>query len=146
MSDQPPAPDTTRNVPADDLFDDEDLQVSDSFSTPDVHAVIAFVLACVSLLSAGVLNGGVYLYQSVPEEGSVRSHNVFAALLGAAFAIVPVILGWRASARVLESDPRWVPTLARAAVILGLTAAFLRLVLAVLAAGADSPVRSFVGY
>ena len=151
MTELPPPPDEPRAVPVtvpanatpDDIYDDEDVQVSDSFSTPDVHAVVAFVLSCVSLFGAGVLNGGLYLYQSIPTDDSIRSRNVVAALLSAAFALVPLILGWRASARVIDSDPRWVPTLARAAVIIALLSAFLRLVLAVLAAGSDNPIRSY---
>jgi hypothetical protein len=145
MTELPPTPDEPRDVLGEDLFDD-DLQVSDSFSTPDVHAVVAFALSLVSLAGMGVLNGTLFLYQSIAPGESIRSKNVLAALLGAAFALVPATLGWRASARVLDSDPRWVPTLARAAVIIALLSGFLRLVLAVLAASAQHPVSDFGSY
>jgi hypothetical protein len=142
MTEQPPAPEKPSGGDLPDLSDDDYLDISDSFSTPDVHAVIGFVLSCVSLLGTGVLNGSVYLYQSLPANDSLRSHNVLAALLGAALALIGVTLGWRASARVIEGDPAWIATLARAAVVLGLMSAFLRLVIAVIAAGSDVPTQT----
>ena len=127
----------------DDPWHDQIVEVSDSFGAPDVQAVVAFVLGIVSMLGFGLLSGAPYAFQSFSAGDSFRTRNILAALIGAGFALVPVILGWRASARVLATDPRWIAALARAAVILGLLSLVLRLVLAVLAAAAQDPVGRF---
>jgi uncharacterized protein YacL len=109
-----------------------------------VQSLVAFVLALLSTTGIGVLNGTAYLFTYISADADYKTQNVLAALLGAAFALVPIVLGWRVSARVLPSDPRWVATFARTAVILGLLSLVLRLVIAVLAAGAPDP-RAGIG-
>ena len=148
MTEQPPKDSELTDVIADseddelhDPWHDQMEDVADDFGAPDILAVVAFVLAVVSLCGFGVLNGNYYFFMSVGAGDSIRAANIMSALLGAAFALLPVSLGWRASARVLDADPRWVATLARAAVILGLLAVALRLVIAILAAAAESDQR-----
>jgi hypothetical protein len=142
---EPADPETTDDE-LDDPWHDQIVEVADDYGAPDVQALVAFVLGIGSLWGFSLLNGGVFFYLSVGPGDSVKTANVLSALLGAAFALLPVVLGWRASARVLDSDPRWVPTAARAAVILGLLAVILRLVVAVLAAAAQDPVNRFGGF
>jgi uncharacterized protein YacL len=96
-----------------------------------------------SMGGLGLLNGSLYLFTYIASDADYKTQNVLAALLGAAFAIIPVILGWRVSARVLDTDPRWVSALARSAVILGLLSLVLRLVIAVVAASAHDPRADF---
>ena len=124
-------------VDMDDL-DDPLAEVTDDYGSPDVVAVVAIVLAVASLCGFGLLNGSYYFLQYAAGEPN-KSRLVLSTLLGAAFALVPVWLGWRTSARLLETDDRWIATAARAAVVIGLLSLVLRLVLAVLAAGADAP-------
>jgi hypothetical protein len=142
---EPADPETTDDE-LDDPWHDQIVEVADDYGAPDVQALVAFVLGVGSLWGFSLLNGSVFFYLSVGPGDSVKTANVLSALLGAAFALLPVVLGWRASARVLDSDPRWVPTAARAAVILGLLAVVLRLVVAVLAAAAQDPVNRFGGF
>ena len=96
------------------------------------------MLAVASLCSFGLLNGQYYVLQYVTGEPQ-KTRLVIAALVGAALAVIPVWLGWRAAARVLASDARWVATLARAAVVLGLVSVVLRLIIAVITAATDGP-------
>ena len=142
MTELPPDADPSSDDEDDfvDPLHDELVQVGDEYGAPDVQAAVAIVLAVASIWGFGLLNGTSYLFLSFGPGDSIKTANVLSALLGAAFALLPVVLGWRASARVLDSDPRWVATAARAAVLLGLLAVVLRLVLAVLAAAADDPV------
>ncbi|MDT7536865.1 MAG: hypothetical protein QOI82_450 [Actinomycetota bacterium] len=129
--------------PDDDEFDDpwhdQIAAAGETFGAPEVQSLVAFVLSLLSMTGIGVLNGAAYVFTSLSSETDYKSRNIVAALLGAAFALLPVVLGWRVSARVLDSDARWVATFARAAVILGLLALTLRLVLAVVAATAHDP-------
>jgi uncharacterized protein YacL len=129
----------------DDPWHDQIVEVTDSFGAPEVQSLVAFVLALMSMGGIGLVNGSYYLFTSISADTDYKTQNVAAALLGAAFALIPVALGWRASARVLETDPRWVATFARAAVILGLLSVVLRLVLAVIAASAHDP-RAGIGH
>jgi hypothetical protein len=103
-----------------------------------VQAVLAFVLGVATLFGFSLLNGSSYLFQYVAGEPQ-KTRIVLSALLGAVFAVIPVWLGWRAAARTLAGDPRWVGTLARVAVLLGLLSLVLRLVMAVIAAGSSDP-------
>jgi hypothetical protein len=122
----------------DDPWHDQLVVVSDEYGAPEVQAVVALVLAVASLFGYGLLNGSAYLFQYVSGQPQ-KTRLVLAALLGAAFALVPVWLGWRAAARTLAADPRWVGTLARAAVVLGLISLVLRLVMAVIVAATSEP-------
>jgi hypothetical protein len=149
MSDLPPTPD-----PADpELADDDELddpwhdqmaEAADDYGSPDVQALSAFVLSILSIGSFGLLDGATYLITNISAAEDYKTRAVLAAVLGAAFALLPMILGWRASARVLATDAKWVATLARTAVLLGLLSLVLRLVLAVIIAGSDDP-RAGIG-
>jgi hypothetical protein len=146
MTDQPPSDESSAENPFappgeeefDDPWHDQIAQAGETFGAPEVQALVAFVLSLLSVTGFGVLNGAAYVFMSLSAT-DYKSRNIVAALLGAAFALLPVVLGWRVSARALDSDARWVATFARAAVILGLLALVLRLLLAVLAAGAQDP-------
>jgi hypothetical protein len=142
-------PDADPSSDDDDFVDplhDELVQVGDDYGAPDVQAAVALVLAIASIWGFGLLNGSYYVFLSVGPGDSIKTANVLSALLGAALSLLPVVLGWRASARLLDSDPRWVATAARAAVLLGLLAVVLRLVLAVLAAAATDPTNRLNGF
>jgi hypothetical protein len=140
MSEQPP----TADMPVNDPLDDEIVEVTDSFGAPDIQALVAFVLAVAAVFGFGVLNGTTYFQPFLIDEDSLKL-RVLGVVLSAVFALAPVILGWRASAQVLETDPRWVAVAARAAVILGLTALILRLVLAIMTAAGDEPLALALG-
>jgi choline-glycine betaine transporter len=136
--------DMTPEPASDDVLDDpwrdaiEDA--TESFGGPDVLALVAFVLAIASFLSFGLMSGTTYVIpvlQDATEDNSTRL--VVATLVGAALAMVPVWLGWRASVRLLSDDPRWIGTLARSAVLLGLASGLLRLVVAFIQATQDGP-------
>jgi hypothetical protein len=147
MTDELPSATEPDDDVLDDPWHDHIVEAGDSFGAPEVQAVVAFVLAVVSLLGYGLLAGGLYFYFSTPSAADdLRTRNVLASVLGAVFALVPVVLGWRASARTLPSDARWVGPLARAAVLLGLIAVVLRLVLAVLAASSGDAGSRFVTF
>lgn len=147
MTDLPAGTEPPDDDDLDDPWHDHIVEAGETFGAPEVQAVVAFVLAIVSLLGYGLLAGGLYFYFNASSDpDGLRTRNVLAALLGAAFALLPVVIGWRASASVLPSDPRWVGALARAAVILGLLAVVLRLVLAVLAAAATDTGSRFVTF
>lgn len=135
MTELPPPADDELDDPWHDQID----EVSDDYGAPDVQALTAFVLGVLSVGGFGLLNGTLYFFLSLDAGASYKTRSVLAALLGAAFALVPVVLGWRASARVLADDARWVATLARSAVLLGMVSLVLRLVLAVLVAGSHDP-------
>ena len=136
--------DLTPDPAADDVIDDpwHDAieEATESFGGPDVLAVVAFVLAIASFLCVGLMSGTTYVIPvllSASEDNSTRL--VIATLVGAAIAMVPVWLGWRANARLLADDPRWIGTLARSAVLLGLASFALRLVVAFIQAAQDGP-------
>jgi EamA domain-containing membrane protein RarD len=123
----------------DDPWHDQIVEVTDDYGAPDVQALVSIVLAVASLCGFGLLNGSYYFLQYIQPADAQKTRVVLSALLGAAFALLPIWLGWRAGARVLTSDPRWVAAVARAAVVLGLISLVLRLVIAVIAAGTDEP-------
>ena len=135
MSDMTPEP------VADDVLDDpwhdaiEDA--TESFGGPDVLALVAFVLAVASFLSFGLMSGTTYVLPLMEQPGDNGTELVIGTVLGAVLAMVPVWLGWRAAVRVLPDDPRWIGTLARSAVLLGLAAGVLRLVVAFVQATQD---------
>ena len=144
MTELPPPPEELDDDELDDPWHDQINEVNDDYGAPEVQALTAFTLAVLSICGFGLLNGTTYLFTSLSAVETYRTRAVFAALLGAAFALLPVIIGWRASARVLSTDARWIATLARSAVLLGLISLVLRLVLAVIVAGTDDP-RSVIG-
>jgi Ca2+/Na+ antiporter len=123
----------------DDPWRDQLDEVSDTFGAPEVQALFAFVLAVVSMAGFSLLNGTTYFFTELNAVESYKTRSVLAALLGAAFALIPVVVGWRASARTLATDARWIATLARTAVLLGLLSLGLRLVLAVVVASGHDP-------
>jgi hypothetical protein len=131
MTDMTPQPVT------DDDLDDEFEDDAESFGGPDVLALVAFVLAIASFLSFGLMSGTTYVLPLMEQPGDSSTELVIGTLLGAALALVPVWLGWRAAVRLLPDDPRWIGTLARSAVLLGLASGLLRLVVAFLQATQD---------
>jgi hypothetical protein len=139
MTEQLPSADQPDDDELDDPWHDQLVATSETFGAPEVQSLVAFVLSLLSVTGIGVLNGAAYAFTSLSSATDYKSRNIVAALLGAAFALLPIVLGWRVSARVLDTDPRWVATFARAAVVLGLLALVLRLVLAVVAASAHDP-------
>jgi hypothetical protein len=137
MTDLPPPPADELDSPWDD--DDGGAEI---FGTPEVGAVVAFVLAVCSFTGFGLMNGTPYIapFLNSPTE---RKTLVAGAIVGAALALVPVIVAWRVIARTLDDDPPWIVTLARTAVILGLASSVLRLFIAVLTAFQDDPGANF---
>ena len=130
--------------PAEEPFEDpwhEQLEETrEDFGAPAVLAVVAFVLAVVSVLGLGLLNGSAYIAPFLSGEPMPTSRDMVAGpVVGAVLALIPVVLGWRAVSRALPDDPDWVTTLGRAAFLLGLVSVLLRLLIAVLQASADSP-------
>ncbi|MCU1589826.1 MAG: hypothetical protein JWP11_1082 [Frankiales bacterium] len=139
MTELPPRGDRPGDDELEDPWHDQLVEVSDDYGAPEVLAVVAFVLSLVSLSGFGLLNGSYYFLPYINSAEGQKTRLVLAALLGALLALLPVWLGWRASARVLATDARWVATLARAAVMLGLLSLVLRLVLSVVTAAATDP-------
>lgn len=124
----------------DDPWHDAIEEASESFGGPDVLALVAFVLAIASFLSFGLMSGTTYVIPILENSGEDNSTRlVIGTLLGAALAMVPVWLGWRAAVRLLPDDPRWIGTVARSAVLLGLASGVLRLVVAFVQATQDGP-------
>lgn len=134
MTDEP----TTDDDELDDPWHDQLVEVSDEYGAPEVQALTAFVLGVATLFGYGLLSGSTYLFQYVANEPQ-KTRVVLSALLGALLALLPIWLGWRAAARTLPGDARWIGTLARAAVLLGLLSLVLRLILAVIAAASGEP-------
>ena len=117
---------------------DEDVtELQDTFGAPPVLAVVAFVLAVLSVAGFGLLNGTTYTVPLIDALPTEKGPLVGGSLLGALLALVPVVLGWRAASRALPDDAAWVATLARSAVLLGLLGAALRVVVALVQATAD---------
>ena len=143
MTEQPPGGNAPDDAPFEDPWHDQIVEAGETFGAPEVQSLVAFVLAVLCLGGRGLVQGGNYLFISLSAESDLKTRNIVSAVLSAAFTLLPIVLGWRVSARVLATDPRWVAALARAAVILGLLALVLDLVLAVLAAGAQDPQAHF---
>src|SRR3954452_162944 len=120
----------------DDDYDDQPESLSEGFDAPQVGAVTAFVLAVLSFAGFGLMNGSAYVGPLVV--GQTHGRMVFSLVLGAALALVPVGLGWHAASRALDDDARWINTLARTAMLLGLASMLLRLVVAVIQASQDT--------
>ena len=139
MTELPPPPEPSDDDDLEDPWHDSIVEATATFGAPEVQSLLAFVLAVLSIGGFSLLNGTTYLFVELSAEDNYRTRSVLAALLGAAFALLPIVLGWRASARVLVTDAKWIATLARTAVLLGLLSLLLRLVLAVIAAGSHDP-------
>jgi hypothetical protein len=140
----PPDADPTAALPESDALEDpwhdQMVEVADNYGAPEVLALAAMVAAVGSLFGNGVMNGTAYI---APYLGDVAADDtslvVLGIALGALLAMVPVVLGWRAASRVLDTDPAWISTVARTAVVLGLASGLLRLVIAVLTAAHSGP-------
>ena len=122
----------------DDDLEDEPEALTEAFDAPPVLAVVAFVLAVLSFAGFGLMNGSAYITPLINGEAQ-NGRLVFALVLGAALALVPVGLGWHAASRTLEDDAPWVVMLARSAILIGLASMLLRLVVAVIQASQDNP-------
>ena len=132
-------PDPASDDVLDDPWHDALEEASESFGGPDVLALVAFVLAIASFLSFGLMSGTTFVLPLFDDPGDNKTEVVIGTLLGAALAMAPVWLGWRAAVRLLPDDPRWIGTLARSAVLLGLASGVLRLVVAFIQATQDGP-------
>ena len=100
---------------------------------PAALAVGALVIGTLSLGGFGLLNGANYIYPLTDGIGSA-ARAVLAGLLGAAFALVALVMGFHASRRTHPGDPAWVPRVARAGVLIAGTALVLRLIATAIAA------------
>lgn len=124
----------------DDPWHEHLLDADDTYGAPAVLALVAFVTAVASFFGFGLMNGTTYVIPLLSSfDGGNNNRVVVAALLGAGLALIPVALAWRAGSHLLDSDPRWVAAVARAALVLGLASGVLRLVVAVLTAAHDGP-------
>ena len=123
----------------DEQFDDEsaDGSVLRDLVAPEALALASLVLAVVSVLGIGLLNGSPYLPSLFSADGPTDSSVlVLAALLGAALALLPVALGVVALRRLpVDSASR---TTAAAGVLVAAVSFVLRVVLAVRNAVDDS--------
>lgn len=104
-----------------------------SVGDPAALAVGALVIGTLSLGGLGLLNGANYIYPLTDGIGSA-ARAVLAGLLGAAFALVAVVLGSLASRRTHPGDPAWVPRIAQAGVLIAGIAFVLRLIATAIAA------------
>lgn len=103
--------------------------VGRAVTAPEALALASLVLAVVSLLGVGLLNGSAYLPQGFYGDGvPEQSDLVLTALLGAALALLPAALGVWALRRLPDDSPS--STTAGAGVLLALVSLVLRLVLA----------------
>lgn len=102
---------------------------------PEALALTSVVLAAVSLIGLGLLNGTAYLPLLYGSGAPDRSSLIAAGLLGAGLALVPTALGVVALRR-LSDDGRW-GAVAGAGAVLGAVACLLRLVNAAMTAAQD---------
>ncbi len=97
-------------------YDDEDLADVPRVTGPGVGdpaalAIASIVLGTLSLGGFGLLNGSTYVYPFT-DGMATSSRAVLAGLLGALFALAPVVLGSLAHRKTHPGDPSWVPRLA----------------------------------
>ena len=132
-------PDGEEFLEDDEDFDDESEHgsVLRDLAAPEALALASLVLAVVSVLGIGLLNGSPYLPSLFSANGPTDSSVlVLAALLGAALALLPAALGVVALRRLpLDSPSR---TTAAAGVLVAGVSCVLRVVLAVRTAVDDS--------
>jgi hypothetical protein len=131
-------------LPSDDELDDpwhdQIIEAQETFGGPEVVSLLAFVTAIGSFFGFGLMNGTAYVIPLLSTLGDDNGNRLVAGtLVGAALALLPVWLGWRATSRLLDTDPAWAGVLARTAIILGLASGVLRLVVAVVEAANDGP-------
>ena len=101
-----------------------------SATAPESLALASLVLATVSVLGVGLLNGSPYLPQQYSPDGPPdQTALALIALLGAGRALVPRVLG-AVALRRLDDDSRS-RTTAGAGVLVAAVAVVLRLVIAV---------------
>ena len=120
-------------------FDDESAarSVLRDLLAPEALALASLVLAVVSVLGIGLLNGSPYLPSLFSANGPAEpSVLVLAALLGAALALLPAALGVVALRRLPFDSPS--RTTAAAGVLVAGVSFVLRVVLAVRNAVDDS--------
>ena len=118
--------------------DDEELRyvprpTGASVGDPAALAVGALVIGTLSLGGFGLINGANYIYPLTDGVGSA-ARAVLAGLLGAAFALVAVVMGSLASRRTHPGDPAWVARVAQAGVLIAGIAFVLRLIATAIAA------------
>jgi hypothetical protein len=102
---------------------------------PEALALASVVLATVSLLGVGLLNGMNYLAPSWGQAPPDGSDLLAPALLGAGLALLPAVLGALALRRLPDGSPS--RGTAGAGVLLAAVAVVLRLVIAVRASSSD---------
>ena len=120
-------------------FDDESAarSVLRDLVAPEALALASLVLAVVSVLGIGLLNGSPYLPSLFSADGPAEPYVlVLAALLGAALALLPAALGVVALRRLPFDSPS--RTTAAAGVLVAGVSCVLRVVLAVRTAVDDS--------
>lgn len=120
---------------------DEDEQGSGSVvlqaaGAPEALALASLVLAVVSLVGLGLLNGSPYLPQAFSAGEPLQRTLVTAALLGAALALLPLALG-AVALRRLPDDSGWRP-FAGAGVLVAGVSVLLRLAIAARTATDDA--------
>lgn len=123
---------------ADEGFDDDEPAHSGllrSVLTPEALALASVVLAAISLLGVGLLNGMAYLAPNWNQASPDGSDLVAPALLGAGLALLPALLGLWALRRLPDGSPS--RGTAGAGVLLAALAVVLRLVIAVQVSSSD---------
>jgi hypothetical protein len=124
--------------PLDDELGDEPEPMREAFDAPQVMSIVAFVLGVLSIAGFGLMNGSSYIAPLLTNTDQ-NGRLVLGLVLGAALALLPVVLGWHASSHTLADDAAWIGTLARSAVVLGLASMLLRLVVAIIQASQEGP-------
>jgi hypothetical protein len=94
---------------------------------PAALAIASLVVGTLSLGGFGLLNGANYILP-LTQGMSSTARTVLAGLLGAAIAVVAVVLGSVAGRRTHPGDPGWVARLAQAGVLIGTITFVLRLI------------------
>src|SRR5688572_27694685 len=112
-----------------DHDDDRPAPVAEGLRAPETLALASLVLAAVSLLGFGLMNGSPLVPQVYGEIGPNVTRAVVAALIGAGLALLPVGMGAVALRRLPESSSS--RRLAGAGVLVGGLSFVLRLVVAV---------------
>ena len=127
-----------------DVHDPGGRTVLRAATAPEALGLGALVLAFVSVLGIGLLNGMQYVPPSYDQgPAAQQSGLVAAALVGVGLALLPLGLGAWALRRLPEASPA--RTTAGAAVVVAAVSVGLRLVIAV-RAGVDDSSGFFVQY
>lgn len=98
-------------------------------TTPEVLALASLLLAAISLLGIGLLNGSPYVTELYSGSGPDTSLAVTASLIGAGLALLPIALGAAALRRLPEASRSRV--IAGTGVLLAAVSVVLRLAVAV---------------